>query len=487
MPQNPKIQIAQLDEVPENLHGYQFKPVERQKLSQGDKVFVENMRLPDSSIRDGHLWLTKNPEGQIEVRYMFKAHELKIDDKILDHKLTKEEKEELEKGKVVGPLRLKSDFNAFIQVDNKLNRVVIKSHQELSVPEKIGGYVLNANDQNRLANGEMMFPRVFKGDKGYFIANFKLTDDRKGHEYSNIKDLKNLSQKEINKLIGELNKDKDVTVSNIISVSEKIFANGQTKQEEKINTNIGVLLDHGSAPFENDSNNKPSYFVKIQAANGERVVWGVDLERAIDDANVQKGDKIGLENLGKQMVTVTGPKRDEKGNIMKDDKGNIIETSFNTHRNTWKIEKIENISISAGKHEALDKAISVRDFKEISRLSDVHTFAPDTVDGLINKYKLTTEESIALKHLTKTEKNPSEMFRNALSEKRYNDLEKIIDSGYKPTPAEKISFTKDVTLLSKEQRITLNVDRLSSKILETDTKAVSSKEKQHKKGMGINS
>lgn len=368
MPELNKSKIAELDEVPQMLHGYRFKDDERQKLSQGEKVFVENMQFSDNTLRDGYLWLTKNKDQKLEVSYQFKAQTLQIDDRILDHKLTKEEKDELQKGKVVGPLQLKADFRAFLQVDTKLNRVVIRSQQELGIPKSIGGYELSDIDQKRLANNEAMQPRVFKGEKGYFVANFKLTDDKMGHEYTNIKDLSKYPDSEIKKMISELNKDSNNTIDNVISVTEKVIA-----------------------------------------------------------SEVDKKDK----------------------------------------------------------YQALDQAIQKRDFNEISRLGNLHSYEPSKVDDLIAKNKLTHEESTGIHVLTKTGTNPSHQFKSALKEGRFNDLEKVLDNGYKPTPEEKVTFKKTIETLSKEQRTEISADRLSKRVLETEIKMSSSKEKQHTKGIGI--
>lgn len=65
----------------------------------------------------------------------------------------------------------------------------------------------------------------------------------------------------------------------------------------------GVLVDHGAAPFENDPKNRESYFVTLEAAEGQQsTVWGVDLDRALKDAKAQIGDRIGVEHKGSEKV-----------------------------------------------------------------------------------------------------------------------------------------------------------------------------------------
>jgi len=65
----------------------------------------------------------------------------------------------------------------------------------------------------------------------------------------------------------------------------------------------GVLVDHGVAPYENDPNNKDSYFVTLETGEGKQhTIWGVDLERAITAAGCEIGDRIGLDHKGSETV-----------------------------------------------------------------------------------------------------------------------------------------------------------------------------------------
>lgn len=95
----------------------------------------------------------------------------------------------------------------------------------------------------------------------------------------------------------------------------------------------GVLLDAGSAPYLWDSNNQTNYFVTLQTNEGKKTVWGVDLERGIDQSCAQKGDKISLEFMGQELVTVKEFERDKNGLI-------IGEKEIEALRNTWDVEKV---------------------------------------------------------------------------------------------------------------------------------------------------
>tara|TARA_R110002072_G_scaffold251266_2_gene410120 strand:- start:8689 stop:11388 length:2700 start_codon:yes stop_codon:yes gene_type:complete len=69
--------------------------------------------------------------------------------------------------------------------------------------------------------------------------------------------------------------------------------------------NVGRLVKHGSDHYEHDKTNSNSYYVTLENDKGEsRTIWGVDLGRAMDEADPKAGDKIGLEHMGAKMVTL---------------------------------------------------------------------------------------------------------------------------------------------------------------------------------------
>ena len=72
---------------------------------------------------------------------------------------------------------------------------------------------------------------------------------------------------------------------------------------EFANRASGALVAHGIAPFENDPNNRDSYFVTLAFREGEeRTIWGVDLERAMQKAQPQIGDRIALDHKGSEAI-----------------------------------------------------------------------------------------------------------------------------------------------------------------------------------------
>ncbi|RQR43507.1 DNA primase [Burkholderia sp. Bp9131] len=98
---------------------------------------------------------------------------------------------------------------------------------------------------------------------------------------------------------------------------------------------VGELLEHGDAPYQHNPARSDSYYVVFRDVAGvDRVVWGVDLERAVREANAQIGQKVTLENLGKRLVTVRIPILNDEGRV-------IGEEEKAVHRNTWQVEIVQ--------------------------------------------------------------------------------------------------------------------------------------------------
>lgn len=88
------------------------------------------------------------------------------------------------------------------------------------------------------------------------------------------------------------------------------------------------LLEHGAAPYKHKEGEKESYFARLRLADGkETEVWGVDIERALAEAEAHPGDLVHLERVGKQQVTVKERTAD----------GSTIEKTAN--RIAWSAEK----------------------------------------------------------------------------------------------------------------------------------------------------
>ncbi|MGV1822716.1 Ti-type conjugative transfer relaxase TraA [Agrobacterium sp. CG160-95] len=96
--------------------------------------------------------------------------------------------------------------------------------------------------------------------------------------------------------------------------------------EEFTNRRGGILVEHGVAPYEHKPGNRDSYFVTLEHRDGQqRTIWGVDLKRAIEVAQPNIGDRIGLKRDGSETVTLPD--------------GTMAE------RNTWKVTPIRELAM----------------------------------------------------------------------------------------------------------------------------------------------
>jgi len=98
--------------------------------------------------------------------------------------------------------------------------------------------------------------------------------------------------------------------------------------------NTGKLLDHGPAKYNFNPKENDNYYVKLDTASGEKVVWGKDLERAINDAAVKPGDSVTLTRKGSEDVVVDRNKLDEKGQV-------VGKESIDAFRNKWEVKPVE--------------------------------------------------------------------------------------------------------------------------------------------------
>lgn len=99
---------------------------------------------------------------------------------------------------------------------------------------------------------------------------------------------------------------------------------------------VGRLVDHGPAPYQHKPAQPMSYYVRIETEQGDREIWGVDLERAVRQSLSTPGigAEVGLRAVGREAVTVSAPRLDPSGReVGRDELG--------VHRNTWILETRE--------------------------------------------------------------------------------------------------------------------------------------------------
>jgi Large polyvalent protein-associated domain 7 len=93
----------------------------------------------------------------------------------------------------------------------------------------------------------------------------------------------------------------------------------------------GKLVAHGRAAYRFNSREEPSYFVRILTGDGQRTIWGRDLETAIEQSVTKPkiGDEIGLRRLRSSSL---GAKPSESAPVPR-------ESEAPTRRHYWVVEK----------------------------------------------------------------------------------------------------------------------------------------------------
>lgn len=134
----------------------------------------------------------------------------------------------------------------------------------------------------------------------------------------------------LNQMIEERSRNK-IQQSEKTPDSEQTANKERTLAEKEILQENGKLVKHGAAPYQFDEKEKPNYYVEVEMPDGKiERYWGVDLERAIEEAQAEIGHEIELQNLGRQPVTVSKNIYDDKGNFQRVEE-------IETHRNKWEI------------------------------------------------------------------------------------------------------------------------------------------------------
>jgi putative DNA primase/helicase len=98
---------------------------------------------------------------------------------------------------------------------------------------------------------------------------------------------------------GPVRKEQDQDQSRVQENNREQRQNPEERRENTKKAFRGKLLEHGSAPYEFDKKNEDSYYVKIENRKGVRTIWGVDLERAVNQSGAEVGSKR-MELKGKK-------------------------------------------------------------------------------------------------------------------------------------------------------------------------------------------
>jgi antitoxin (DNA-binding transcriptional repressor) of toxin-antitoxin stability system len=120
------------------------------------------------------------------------------------------------------------------------------------------------------------------------------------------------------------------------AAEEAVRAETRSSAQGPERVHVGRLLDHGAANYRHDRHADLSYFVKLDTPDGERTLWGKDLERAVAQSlsRVKPGNEVVVRQSGAKPVTVIRPVRDEEGRI-------VDRAQVQTHLNRWLVERTD--------------------------------------------------------------------------------------------------------------------------------------------------
>lgn len=132
----------------------------------------------------------------------------------------------------------------------------------------------------------------------------------------------------------------------------------------------GTLLEHGPAPYNFREGESNSYYARLRTAEGERVVWGIELRAAIADAGLKNNDLVTLQMTGRTTVTVEVRQKDEDGKPLLDDNGNAVTRREERERNNWTARQaIDPAVVNAGTQQMTPPgemlAYSLRAYQEL--------------------------------------------------------------------------------------------------------------------------
>ena len=199
--------------------------------------------------------LRLNDDG---ISVFYRKEALVIPDKVLGKKLGKKEKEQLLAGDIVPITVNKKDI--LLQVDRDLNSVILRTNQEIKIPDIIGqtseygGYKLTKADKYLLANGHALENKLLHSPEGYFIADIQLTDDRKGVMIQNIQ---SITPGKAQELIKAMTPKLEAHAANIEVAKEQKHEEGRNMEAEFKEAvgkhdfeKIGKLKEEGYKPSE---------------------------------------------------------------------------------------------------------------------------------------------------------------------------------------------------------------------------------------------
>lgn len=184
----------------------------------------------------------------------------------------------------------------------------------------------------------------------------------------------------------------------------------------------GKIVEFGAAPYQFDDNNKQSFYIRLEKANGQQIdMWGVDLERALQKSGHQVGDMVQLVFQGTEKVAVDKPLRNGQGQV-------IGSTTELVDRHNWEISDYNP--------ERKQEKVTVYEFdaetNSFVSIDQDNVIAPDEVNGIPlspeQKREFREGKKVALNDGTEIQASPAS--KNGLrSNKKFLIVSLLLDGG----------------------------------------------------------
>jgi hypothetical protein len=262
-------------------------------------------------------------------------------------------------------------------------------------------------------------------------------------------------------------------------------------------TNIsGEILEHGQAKYKFDNKQQNSYYVKLKTESGTETVWGVNLQKELEDKKI--GDKVTVKYTGKEKVNVNVPELQPDGTTKfkqittdrnnfsvtpysekNDYRNNRILIEFNKEKNSFeivnssripKVQAINGEKITKEEQEQLERGeeITTKDGEKVKYSPKEQTFvqrnnnrlliASLLIDGGISYLIIKAAERLANKEsIAESQENKQEN-KQGVDKEYVKELEKL-----KNEIDEKIRRTEDKKELTDiKEYINKEIDKVEN-------------------------
>lgn len=189
-------------------------------------------------------------------------------------------------------------------------------------------------------------------------------------------------------------------------------------------TYVGEVLEFGAARYKFDKDEKESYFVKLKTVEGEQIVWGIDLARAMEDLQAQGpvNGAIILAFQGAKAVKTSVRVRDAQGKTTGWEPAVV-------NRNEWFAQSIADAYALAKQDIELDP-----EFIASTSTQETQTPRPNNTQADVQNDELNDgkgleiaeqkKQSLKASSNLKTIDSPQERVRRALGALGVQDLER---------------------------------------------------------------